>query len=212
MAYIDTWNAAFELLPADLNALSDGATKIRALKVAIRERIAKDHYMAVAGTDVDHGEHSKITFQAQSAKPAAVANKGFLYTKDVSAKVELFFEDEDGDEVQLTTGGVIATAATVNTVLTDQATIAWDLSLGTVATVTLGGNRTMAAPSNLVVGVYVLHVIQDGTGSRTITWNAVFKWQAAVAPTLSTGVNKHDILSFICDGTYLYGSYMLDVR
>ena len=102
----------------------------------------------------------------------------------------------------------MATAAT----LTDQVTIAWDLKAGAIASVTLAGNRTMAAPSNLHNGVWVLHVIQDGTGSRTITWNAVFKWQQAVAPVLSTGINKRDIMSFICDGTNLYGSYMLDVR
>jgi len=106
----------------------------------------------------------------------------------------------------------LAAAMETNVTLTDQATIAWDLDAGFIATVTLAGNRTMAAPSNLKNGVFVLHVYQDGTGSRTITWNGVFKWQLAVAPVLSTGANKHDIISFICDGTSLYGSYMLDVR
>ncbi|MBE3144248.1 MAG: hypothetical protein IMZ61_10045 [Planctomycetes bacterium] len=106
----------------------------------------------------------------------------------------------------------LSTAFSTNLTLTDQATVTWDTNLGVIATITLGGDRTMAAPANLKNGVYILHVIQDGVGTRLITWNAVFKWQVAVAPVLSTGINKHDILSFICDGTYLYGSYMLDVR
>lgn len=66
--------------------------------------------------------------------------------------------------------------------LTDGASIAWDLSLGSVGTVTLGGNRTMAAPSNIVAGGhYVLHVLQDGTGGRTLAFNAVFKNQGGGA-------------------------------
>lgn len=98
--------------------------------------------------------------------------------------------------------------------LTDAATIAWNVALGQVAKVTLGGSRTMGAPTNLRDGDrYSLRVIQDGTGSRTITWNAVFKWAAATAPTLSTGVNKVDLINFISDGTNLYlTSVVLDVR
>lgn len=97
--------------------------------------------------------------------------------------------------------------------LTDAATIAWDTSLGAVGTVTLGGNRIMGPPTNLKKGTYILHILQDGTGSRTITsWNAVFKWQSAIAPILTTTANRRDIFSFICDGTNLYGNAMLDVR
>jgi hypothetical protein len=71
----------------------------------------------------------------------------------------------------------------------------------------------MAAPTNLKVGTYILRVYQDGSGSRTITtWNSVFKWTAAVAPVLSTGANKLDIITFFSDGTNLYGSYLPDMR
>ena len=96
--------------------------------------------------------------------------------------------------------------------LTDGATVNWDASLGRVATLTLGGNRTVAAPTNLKVGTYILHVVQDGTGSRTITWNGVFKWPAAVAPTLTTTASRRDIMTFVSDGTNLYGTYINDVR
>jgi hypothetical protein len=107
MPYTDTWNAAFEASPADGDLVSEGAKRIRDLRTAIRERMEKDHYFAVAGTDADHGEHVKITFNAQSAKPSNVADKGFLYIKDVSAKAELHWEDEDGNELQITSGGSI---------------------------------------------------------------------------------------------------------
>ena len=96
--------------------------------------------------------------------------------------------------------------------LTDGATINWDVTQGSVATILLGGNRVMAAPTNLKVGTYILHIIQDGTGGRTLTWNSVFKWPAGVAPVLTTTANRRDLFSFVCDGTNLYGSYLPDVR
>lgn len=95
--------------------------------------------------------------------------------------------------------------------LTDGATINWDASSGEFATVTLGGNRTMAAPTNLKAGTYILMVTQDGTGSRTITWNSVFKWPAGVAPTLTTTAGATDVFSFVCNGTNMYGSFLPNV-
>lgn len=111
-------------------------------------------------------------------------------------------------------GTTIDKSDTLSQTLTDGATINWDVALGRVATLTLGAaGRTMAAPTNLKVGTYILRVYQDGTGSRTITsWNAVFKWTAAVAPVLSTGAGKLDIITFFSDGTNLYGSYLPDMR
>jgi hypothetical protein len=98
--------------------------------------------------------------------------------------------------------------------LTDAATIAWDTSRGQIATVTLtAAGRTMGAPTALKVGTYILHVLQDGTGNRTITtWNAVFKWVGGVAPTLTTTANARDVFSFVSDGTNLYGSMLPDVK
>lgn len=86
--------------------------------------------------------------------------------------------------------------------LTDSSTISWDASLGNTFKVTLGGNRTVAAPSNPEDGATViLYIIQDGSGSRTLTWNSVFKWPGATAPTLSTGASKIDMVSCSEDGT-----------
>jgi hypothetical protein len=96
--------------------------------------------------------------------------------------------------------------------LTDGATINWDTSLGRIATVTLGASRTIAAPTNLKVGTYILYVVQGGSGSYTLTWNSVFKWTAAVAPPLTTTVGARDVFTFVSDGTNLYGSFIPDVR
>jgi hypothetical protein len=92
-----------------------------------------------------------------------------------------------------------------NLTLTDAATIAWDTSLGQVATFTfVSTNRTVGAPTNLVNGgFYALAVIQNA-GSNTLTWNAVFDWAGGVAPTLSTAAGAKDYFVFRSDGTNLY--------
>jgi len=89
--------------------------------------------------------------------------------------------------------------------LTDGATIAWDASINQVCSVTITDNRTMAAPTNQVDGAfYHLTVIQDGTGSRTLTWNAVFKFPSDTAPTLTTTASEQDELTFRSNGTNMY--------
>ena len=91
--------------------------------------------------------------------------------------------------------------------LTDAASISWNLQTQQTAKVTLGGNRTLAAPSNMLDGyTYILRVIQDGTGSRALAYSAVFKWAGGVAPVLSTAANAIDILTFVSDGTNMYGA------
>jgi hypothetical protein len=116
------------------------------------------------------------------------------------------------DVITFTSTAINLVGNVLSQTLTDGTTISWDTNLGQIATVTLGGNRAIAAPSNLKVGTYILHVIQDGTGSRTLTWNSVFKWVGGVAPVLTTTASRRDVFSFVCDGTNLYGSFLPDVR
>lgn len=89
--------------------------------------------------------------------------------------------------------------------LTDAATISWVVSTAQVAKVTLAGNRTMAAPTGMVNGAfYSLMVIQDGSGSKTMSWNSVFKWTSSTAPILTTTASAKDVFVFRSDGTNLY--------
>ena len=88
--------------------------------------------------------------------------------------------------------------------LTDGSSIDWNLQTQQVAIVTLGGNRTFNAPTNHAAGlVCVLTIVQDGTGSRTATFNSTFKFTGGSAPTLTATASARDILVFISDGTNL---------
>jgi hypothetical protein len=86
--------------------------------------------------------------------------------------------------------------------LTDGATINWNAETQDVCKVTLGGNRTLAAPTNGTTGQFIsILVIQDSTGSRTLTWNAVYEFASDTAPTLTTTANLGDVFVFRYNGT-----------
>ena len=92
---------------------------------------------------------------------------------------------------------VFTKAQTVTPVaLTDAASIATDASLSNTFTVTLGGNRTLANPTNMTNGaIYTWRVRQDGTGSRTLAYGSKFKWPGGLAPTLTTTASATDFIS-----------------
>jgi len=84
------------------------------------------------------------------------------------------------------------------TTLTDAASITSDFAKGNNFLVTLGGNRTLAAPSNAVAGQSgSIYIIQDGTGSRTLAYNTVWQFVSATVPTLSTGAGDVDMLVYM---------------
>ena len=68
--------------------------------------------------------------------------------------------------------------------------------------VTLGGNRTIGLASGGVAGAFIsILVIQDGTGSRTVSWNAAYEFAADTAPTLTTTASKGDLFVFRYNGS-----------
>lgn len=84
--------------------------------------------------------------------------------------------------------------------LTDAATVAVDASLSNNFTLTLAGNRTLGAPTNLLSGMSInIEVVQDGTGSRTLAYNAIWTFPGG-APTLSTAIGAVDVISGIYYG------------
>jgi hypothetical protein len=91
------------------------------------------------------------------------------------------------------------------TPLTYAAATAWDAGETTAATVTLTGNATLAAPTNHLPGrVYRLIATQDGTGNRTLAFNAVYKFPVGTTLPLTGTANQKIVVEFLSDGTSLY--------
>jgi len=101
------------------------------------------------------------------------------------------------------------------TTLTDAATITPDFSSNNNFKVTLGGNRTLANATNTTVGQSgVIYLIQDGTGSRTVSFGLAYKFVDNSAPTLTTTANAVDAIvysvrtanSYVCNALLNVGN------
>lgn len=98
--------------------------------------------------------------------------------------------------------------------LTDGASIAVSFNDGQNFAVQLAGNRTLESPTNCVAGqVGSIFIIQDGTGSRTLSYGANWKFAAGTAPTLSTAASAVDRVDYIVyTSTAVQAIATLDVK
>jgi hypothetical protein len=88
----------------------------------------------------------------------------------------------------------------------------WDNS--NVQILTLSGNTNISGGTSTMEGgsTYTVIVKQSNGGSHTITWDSTYKWEAGSAPTLTVADGSVDIITFICDGTSLYGLIAKDFQ
>ena len=95
----------------------------------------------------------------------------------------------------------VAQRGTITT-LTDGATITPDFATANNFSVTLGGNRTLANPTNLTAGQSgVIVITQDGTGSRTLAYGSNFDFGGGTAPTLTTTASAQDMIAYFVVST-----------
>ncbi len=160
---------------------------------------AADITLDAAGND--------LNFAAGGTTVLTVTNSSSdVIIKPVVDTKDLIFQQRDGTEVMRIEDGAHASfaAAAVNpeATLTDASTVSWNVLTSPVAKVTLGANRTLGAGSGAIAGQFVsLLVIQDGTGSRTLSFNAVYEFTGDTAPTLTTTAAKGDLFVFRYNGS-----------
>ena len=160
---------------------------------------AADITLDAAGNDLNFAAGGTTVLNIQNSSSDVIV-------KPVVDAKDLIFQQRDGTEVFRVEDGAYMSlaAAAVNpeATLTDGANIAWNVLTSPVAKVTLAGNRNLSAASGGVAGQFVsLLVIQDGTGSRTLTPNAVYEFTGDTAPTLTTTANKGDLFVFRYNGS-----------
>jgi len=150
----------------------------------------------VSGTITSGGIITGTAFTAGSAV-LAEAELELLdgITAGTTAASKVF--TADSNNVTAISGAVVLTEDT----LSFDATQDWDVRASPVAKVTLTANVTFDAPSNPTTGQYISIIcIQDGTGSRTIAWNAVFEFKDDETPTATTTAAKGDLFTFRYNG------------
>ena len=167
------------------------------------------------------GSHSHIT----DTGTGGIKIRGSQIILDDTAGDVMIQADENGSvdlyhngskKIETASGGISLTggAAANITALSDGATITIDMATACHHSVTLGGNRTFAAPSNQVVGqAGSIFITQDGTGSRTAAFNSAFKFLGGTAPTLTTTASATDRIDYIIKSSnVIHCAVSLDVK
>ena len=121
-----------------------------------------------------------------------------LYVKEGSALVSTQAALPATNAVTDTAQTFTAAQRATITTLTDGATVTPDFATSNNYTLTLGGNRTIANPTNLTAGQSgSIFLVQDGTGSRTAAWGSYWDFAGGTAPTLSTAASSVDRIDYI---------------
>ena len=119
---------------------------------------------------------------------------------NANGSVQLFYDNGNTFNTEANGVRVVGHAGADVTALSDGATITVDFRGGTHFSVTLGGNRTFGDPDNTgdaVGSSGSIFITQDGTGSRTASFHADYKFAGGTAPTLSTAANAVDRLDYV---------------
>jgi len=100
------------------------------------------------------------------------------------------------------------------TALTDATSIATNLALSNNFSFQLGGNRTLADPTNISAGQSgSFFITQDGTGGRTLAYGSKFKFPGGTAPVLSTAANSVDRIDYVvASSSIIHAVASLDVK
>jgi hypothetical protein len=160
---------------------------------------ASSTYMPLAGGTftgaVTLGTGGSLIFEGATAD----ANELTLAVTDPTADRTITMPDATGTMTLLERAQTFTKAqrGTI-TALTDGATITPDFSASNNFSVTLGGNRTLANPTNIVAGQSgVIFISQDGTGSRTLSYGSYWDFPGGTAPTLTTTASAVDLIAYV---------------
>ena len=95
-----------------------------------------------------------------------------------------------------------AQRARIEAVSVGAANVTLDFANAQMFSLTLGTNTNLDRPSNLTVGQSgTIFLVQDGTGSRTLSYSSVFDFVGGTAPTLTTTASAVDRIDYVVRST-----------
>ena len=166
-------------------------------------RIARGTYANLNGSvsDIQEGEICYATDQDK------------LYVKEGAALVSTQASVPASIAVTNTAQTFTAAQRGTITTLTDGATVTPDFAVTNNYKIELGGNRTLANPTNLTAGQSgVIVISQDSTGSRTLAFGSYWKFAGGAAPTLTTTASASDVIVYFVDSaTRITAQVLLNV-
>lgn len=147
--------------PADNSLISQFPANERNSRSAVVTNFGIDH-QSTDGSQV--GFHKQVTLPERASDPSAVADVGFLYTKDVSGTTEVFYRDAAGNVVQLTTAGRVRGQQKPQLITGNTNAVAGGVYMVDKS----GGNVTITLPSSPSIGDEPIHVIHVNGTSNTL--------------------------------------------
>lgn len=130
MAFTKTWD---ETAPdGTSDQIAQGDDEIRDFKYAIRERLAIDHDFQASESGAYIGYHKKVSLLNSTSVSAGEADVGILHAEDVTAEdtndyAELFYMDEQDNDVQITNDGGLNAAALKGNLPSDILSQCWPI-------------------------------------------------------------------------------------
>ncbi len=187
---------------ANIQITADGTFEVDGTTITLDS--AGDIVLDADGADVifKDGGTSILTFTNSSSDAIVTAG---VQDKDI-----IFKGDDGGSAVTALTmdmsaaGKSVFGAAAVGATQTANATGSTTLDFDTYSNfvLTATGNVTLANPSTESAGqTGIIVLIQDGTGSRTLSTGSDFEWPAGTAGTISTAANAVDVIPYVVDGS-----------
>ena len=187
---------------ANIQITADGTFEVDGTTITLDS--AGDIVLDADGADVifKDGGTSILTFTNSSSDAIVTAG---VQDKDI-----IFKGDDGGSAVTALTmdmsaaGKSVFGAAAVGATQTANATGSTTLDFDTYSNfvLTATGNVTLANPSTESAGqTGIIVLIQDGTGSRTLSTGSDFEWPAGTAGTISTSANAVDVIPYVVDGS-----------
>lgn len=180
---------------------------------AVATAITLGATLSFVGTAIQTAAHTGDVTSSANSFSMTLANAVVTYAKMASSAIASVSEHRAATASKLLDSAT-AWGAAAEVALTDAATIAVDMSAGWNFAVTLGGNRTLGAPTNTKVGQSgYIRILQDAGAPRTLAYNAVWKFPGGTAPVLSTVNGKIDYLFYtVRSSTEIVAFVQLDVR
>lgn len=172
-----------------------------------------------ANTSVGWGSINLASANAVGTSVLAVVNGGtgigtlissrLLITTSTNSYTQATPTASNGITVTMGSG-TMAISSTFNPArqtLVDTPPFTWNINNGESAVMTLTNvNRTLVITNPVAGRTYVVEVVQDGVGNRTVTtWPVGTLWEGGSAPTLSTAAAKRDLITFYYNGANYLG-------
>lgn len=189
-------------------ALADAAEALASGNAALTLAVAEEGALASGNAALADAAEALASGNAALVDASTALASGNAALTDVSGKY-----DKTGGPISGTVRIQTQSYADVRDEGLESGTITLDFGSSNNFKMTLTGTSTLGAPTNASGGQSgSIFILQDGTGSRTLAYNAVFAFAGGTAPTLTTAASGQDaLLYYVQDSSTIITTSILNI-